>query len=60
MSGIRDRSLLNGSKAEHPIFSSFPIHLKSTAFQLFDVIFPSELWNDSILFIIDQKVKGNL
>ena len=57
-SGICERSQLNGSKAEHPIFSSFPIHLKSTAFQLFDLIFPLELWNDSIMFIIDQKVEG--
>ena len=39
-------------------FSSFPIHLKFTAFQLFDLIFPSELSNDSILFFIDQKVEG--
>ena len=45
-SGICDRSQLNGSKAEHSIFSSFPIHLKSTAFQLFDLISPSELCND--------------
>jgi hypothetical protein len=49
---------LNGSKAEHPIFSSFPIHWKSTAFHLFDLIFPLELRNDSIMFIIDQEVEG--
>ena len=49
---------MNGSKAEHPIFLSFPIHWKSTAFQLFYSIYPSELWNDSIMFIIDQKVEG--
>ena len=58
MSGIRNRRQLNGSMAEHPIFSSFPILLKSTAFQLFHLIFPLELWNDSIMFIIDQKVDG--
>jgi len=56
-SGIRDRSQLNGSKS-NPIFSSFPIHVKFTAFQLFDLIFPLELWNDSIMFIINQKVEG--
>jgi hypothetical protein len=58
MSGICNRSQLNESKAEHPICSSFTIHLKSTAFQLFYLIYPSELWNDSIMFIIDQKVEG--
>jgi hypothetical protein len=58
MSGSRKRSQLNGSKAEHPIFSSFQIHWKMTAFQLFDLIFPSKLWNESIMFIIDQEVEG--
>ena len=63
MSGIRQEvatgtAQLNGSKAEYPIFSSFPVHWKSTAFQLFDLIFPSELCNDSIMFIIDQDVDG--
>jgi hypothetical protein len=49
---------LNGSKS-NPIFSSFPISLKFTdVFQLFDLFFPSEFWNDSILFLIDQNVEG--
>jgi hypothetical protein len=45
-SGICNRSQLNGSES-NPIFSSFAILLKSTAFQSFDLIFPSELWNNS-------------
>ena len=48
---------MNPSKS-NPIYSSLPIHFNSTAFQLFDLYFPLEFWNDTILFIIDRELEG--